>query len=105
MKGWVRTMAGHMHLFYINMWLTCKQIKTNPVVMKNIGEHSPARKILAQPPKFEADFTRHKEAIPPSKNIKLVRYQVNPTPNWGPKARAGKPKKETPPQEHKKRKL
>lgn len=73
--------------------------------MKNIPENSPARKILAQEPKFEASFTRHKDAIPPSRHIKLVRYQVNPTANWGPKARAGKPKKDTPPQDKKKRKL
>ncbi|GAB5592984.1 RNA methyltransferase tRNA(m5U54)methyltransferase [Umbelopsis nana] len=88
------------------MWDIMKGwVKTNPVVMKNIPENSPARKILAQEPKFEANFTRHKDAIPPSRHIKLVRYQVNPTPNWGPKARAGKPKKDTPPQDKKKRKL
>ncbi|KAI9288420.1 N2,N2-dimethylguanosine tRNA methyltransferase [Umbelopsis sp. AD052] len=88
------------------MWDIMKGwVKKYPVTMKNIGELSPARKILAQPAKFEADFTRHQDAIPPSRHIKLVRYQVNPTPNWGPKARAGKPKKEAKPQESKKRKL
>ncbi|KAG2180271.1 hypothetical protein INT43_004060 [Umbelopsis isabellina] len=77
------------------MWDIMKGwVKNNPVTMKNIGENSPARKILEAPAKFEADFTRHEDAIPPSRNVRLVRYQVNPTPNWGPKARAGKPKKD-----------
>jgi tRNA (guanine26-N2/guanine27-N2)-dimethyltransferase len=62
--------------------------------MKNIGENSPARKILDAPAKFEADFTRHEDAVAHSRSDRLVRYQVNPTPNWGPKARAGKPKKD-----------
>lgn len=37
---------------------------------------------------FIADFKIHKDAEPPSRKIKLVRYQQNPEKNWGPKPRA-----------------
>lgn len=43
---------------------------------------------------FEADFTRHPDAL--NSNVKLVRYQHNPAPNWGPATKASKRKsKET----------
>ncbi|CAG8436669.1 9011_t:CDS:10 [Diversispora eburnea] len=63
-------------------------IKLHPVTMKNIKENSPARKLLEVEPEFIADFTIHENAEPPSRKIKLVRYQQNPEKNWGPKARA-----------------
>ncbi|GBB88886.1 hypothetical protein RclHR1_01550020 [Rhizophagus clarus] len=62
--------------------------KLHPVTMKNIAENSPARKLLAVEPSFIADFKIHKDAEPPSRKIKLVRYQQNPEKNWGPKPRA-----------------
>ncbi|KAI7900790.1 N2,N2-dimethylguanosine tRNA methyltransferase [Cokeromyces recurvatus] len=68
-------------------------VKKHPVVMNNIAENSPARRILAKEPTIEVDFTRHPKAMPESKHEHLVRYQVNPTPNWGPKARAGQKRK------------
>ncbi|RKO89108.1 N2,N2-dimethylguanosine tRNA methyltransferase, partial [Blyttiomyces helicus] len=34
--------------------------------------------------KEEADRGKHPKADPPSRSIKLVRYQENPTKNWGP---------------------
>ncbi|KAI8138257.1 N2,N2-dimethylguanosine tRNA methyltransferase [Fennellomyces sp. T-0311] len=69
-------------------------VKKKPVVMSNIAENSPARAILAKEPSIKVDFTRHPDAKSESKTIKLVRYQQNPTPNWGPKARAGKKRKQ-----------
>ncbi|KAI8359941.1 N2,N2-dimethylguanosine tRNA methyltransferase [Choanephora cucurbitarum] len=68
-------------------------VKKNPVVMNNISENSPARTILAKEPTIEVDFTRHPKALPESKSEHLVRYQVNPTANWGPKARSGQKRK------------
>ncbi|KAI8085240.1 N2,N2-dimethylguanosine tRNA methyltransferase [Thamnidium elegans] len=68
-------------------------VKKNPVVMNNIAENSPARAILAKEPTIEVDFTRHPNATAESKSEHLVRYQVNPTANWGPKARAGQKRK------------
>ncbi|CAO3595152.1 unnamed protein product [Absidia cylindrospora] len=66
-------------------------VKKHPVVMANIDEDSPARRILAKEPTTAVDFTRHPNAKPESRNS--VRYQQNPAPNWGPKARAGKKRK------------
>ncbi|ORX47492.1 N2,N2-dimethylguanosine tRNA methyltransferase [Hesseltinella vesiculosa] len=66
-------------------------IQANPVTMKNLGENSPARRLLEKEPKFKADFTRHPDAV--GESHKFVRYQINPTAHWGPKARAGKKRK------------
>ncbi|KAL4215733.1 N2,N2-dimethylguanosine tRNA methyltransferase [Rhizopus microsporus] len=68
-------------------------VKKHPVVMKNIAENSPARTILSKEPSIEVNFTKHPKAVSQSKSEGLVRYQVNPTPNWGPKARAGQKRK------------
>lgn len=37
---------------------------------------------------FVADFTKHPDSVTPSGKVKLVRYQENPTPNWGPARKA-----------------
>ncbi|SAL98380.1 hypothetical protein [Absidia glauca] len=66
-------------------------VKTHPVVMANISKDDPARNILAKEPSITVDFTRHPDAVAESR--KGVRYQLNPTPNWGPKARAVKKQK------------
>ncbi|KAK4519593.1 uncharacterized protein ATC70_009830 [Mucor velutinosus] len=68
-------------------------VKKNPVVMNNIPENSPARTLLAKEPTITVDFTRHPKAVSESRSEHLVRYQVNPTANWGPKARAGQKRK------------
>ncbi|KAJ2332566.1 RNA methyltransferase tRNA(m5U54)methyltransferase, partial [Coemansia sp. RSA 2671] len=60
-----------------------------------IVEGSPADRLLAKPITTEISFDQHKDANPESRRIKLVRYQMNPEKNWGPKARhseASKPK-------------
>lgn len=87
-------------------------VKTNPVTMANIKEGSPARVLLAKEMTYvrfglldeyfltfslclrmdshEIDLTYNKaveEAM--LLNIKLVRYQQNPTANWGPQVKAG----------------
>ena len=36
----------------------------------------------------EANFTSHPLTVTQSSKVKLVRYQPNPTPNWGPATRA-----------------
>ncbi len=81
--------------------------------MDKISEHSPARQLLSKEPKYvsilsspsyrdthhsrsriEANFKRHPESVTPSSKVKLVRYQQNPTPNWGPGAKpSGKRKR------------
>ncbi|KAM5531216.1 hypothetical protein V8D89_015134 [Ganoderma adspersum] len=62
-------------------------IKTHPVRMDKISAHSPARQLLSKEPKIEANFKRHPDSVTPSSKVKLVRYQQNPTPNWGPGAK------------------
>ena len=37
---------------------------------------------------FEANFISHPLTVTQSSKVKLVRYQQNPTPNWGPAAKA-----------------
>lgn len=37
----------------------------------------------------EADFSTHPKAISRASQVKLVRYQQNPTANWGPGSRPG----------------
>ncbi|THH17819.1 hypothetical protein EW146_g3072 [Bondarzewia mesenterica] len=63
-------------------------VKTHPVKMEKIPEHSPSRVLLDKRAKAEADFKRHPQTVTPSSKVKLVRYQQNPTPNWGPGTRA-----------------
>ncbi|EPQ58267.1 N2,N2-dimethylguanosine tRNA methyltransferase [Gloeophyllum trabeum ATCC 11539] len=63
-------------------------IKTHPVKMENVSEKSPAHQLLAKEPSFEANFKRHPLSVTPSAKVKLVRYQQNPTANWGPGTKA-----------------
>ncbi|CAE6474058.1 unnamed protein product [Rhizoctonia solani] len=71
-------------------------VKLNPVKMDNVKDGSPTKKLLSKEPTEEADFSRHPEAISRASQIKLVRYQQNPAPNWGPGSRpnASKRKRE-----------
>ncbi|KAI9219578.1 N2,N2-dimethylguanosine tRNA methyltransferase [Blastocladiella britannica] len=58
---------------------------------KDQPEGSVAAAIRAQPGSGSViDWTYNKLSNPPSRKIKLTRFQENPTKNWGPKARAGK---------------
>ncbi|RPD66222.1 N2,N2-dimethylguanosine tRNA methyltransferase [Lentinus tigrinus ALCF2SS1-6] len=70
-------------------------VKTHPVRMDKVPENSPTRVLLSKEAKIEANFKRHPESITPSSKVKLVRYQQNPTPNWGPGAKpSGKRKRD-----------
>ncbi|KAG8816924.1 RNA methyltransferase tRNA(m5U54)methyltransferase [Serendipita sp. 399] len=69
-------------------------IKEHPVKMENISEGHVARRLLQKPQQAGISFEKHVKAIT-REDVKLVRYQVNPTPNWGPKPRA-KRKRDTP---------
>lgn len=63
-------------------------VKDHPVREERLVDGTPTKAILSQPPELTADFTEHPEANPESRKQKLVRYQVNPTADWGPKPRA-----------------
>lgn len=76
-------------------------VRTHPVKAESIKPGSPAAALhasssQASPPRFEVNFGYHPEANAfVSSKFKLVRYQQNPTPNWGPGSRPkGKRKRE-----------
>ncbi|OZJ05620.1 hypothetical protein BZG36_01505 [Bifiguratus adelaidae] len=62
-------------------------VKEHPIKQENIRDDSVAKAILDVSPQFQADFTYHKDAESESRKQKLVRFQMNPEKNWGPKAR------------------
>lgn len=70
-------------------------IKSHPVRTDKLSQNSPALSLLAKEAATETDFTSHPDSVTASSKVKLVRYQQNPTPNWGPgtKAAAGKRKR------------
>ncbi|XP_013877500.1 tRNA (guanine(26)-N(2))-dimethyltransferase isoform X2 [Austrofundulus limnaeus] len=62
--------------------------KTNPVKRERLSPGSPAFNILSTEPSLEACFTIREDANPESRKHHLTRFQLNPQPFWGPKARA-----------------
>ncbi|XP_048346927.1 tRNA (guanine(26)-N(2))-dimethyltransferase isoform X1 [Sphaerodactylus townsendi] len=62
--------------------------KLNPVKRERLSENCPAACILSVEPKLQASFTVRADANPNSRKQGLKRFQLNPEPNWGPKARA-----------------
>ncbi|KAI0709326.1 N2,N2-dimethylguanosine tRNA methyltransferase [Earliella scabrosa] len=64
-------------------------VKTHPVKMDKVAENSPTRTLLSKEPTIEANFKRHPGSVTASSKVKLVRYQQNPTPNWGPGSKPG----------------
>lgn len=94
-------------------------IQKHPVNMDKVSESSPTFRLLAKEAKFvnhcssfcssiltnhhrkEANFKHHPQSVTASSKVHLVRYQMNPTPHWGPaaKANSGKRKREQDPQQ------
>ncbi|KAL8211723.1 UNVERIFIED_CONTAM: tRNA methyltransferase 1 [Gekko kuhli] len=62
--------------------------KLNPVKRERLSENCPAACILSVEPKLQVSFTVRVDANPNSRKQGLKRFQLNPEPNWGPKARA-----------------
>ncbi|XP_062979339.1 tRNA (guanine(26)-N(2))-dimethyltransferase isoform X2 [Elgaria multicarinata webbii] len=62
--------------------------KLNPVKRERLSESSPAARILSVEPKLQVSFTVRADANPSSRKQGLKRFQLNPEPFWGPKARA-----------------
>lgn len=63
-------------------------VKDNPVSEKRRTPGSVAKAILDQPPEYVISFTEHPDANPQSREKGLLRWQTNPEPCWGPKAKA-----------------
>ncbi|KAJ7109415.1 tRNA methyltransferase [Mycena epipterygia] len=82
--GSIKTSATRAEIFDIyRSW-----IKLHPVKRANISATSPAHRLLEKEPRVEANFTTHPESSAHTSRFKLVRYQENPTPNWGPGSKA-----------------
>ena len=64
-------------------------MKTNPVSEKRLNSSPAAAAILSKQSLVEINFSLHPLAIPPSQKNGLIRWQLNPLPDWGPKVRAG----------------
>ncbi|KAG8987630.1 RNA methyltransferase tRNA(m5U54)methyltransferase [Tulasnella sp. 427] len=67
-------------------------ILDHPARMDKIKDEA-SKTLLNKPIGTKADFTRHPGLEAISNKVKLVRYQVNPQPNWGPGARPDNKKK------------
>jgi tRNA (guanine26-N2/guanine27-N2)-dimethyltransferase len=65
-------------------------VRSHPVKEARLQDSMAAKTILSKQPSFEADFSLHPEANPKSRAQGLVRWQINPERNWGPKARAAR---------------
>ncbi|TDL24799.1 N2,N2-dimethylguanosine tRNA methyltransferase [Rickenella mellea] len=63
-------------------------VKKNPVRLDKLPESSPTHHLLSKEPRFEANFEHHPQTVTKSSKVKLVRYQQNPTANWGPGTKA-----------------
>lgn len=56
----------------------------------NLKEHEPGYKILEKEITDQVSFEIHQLAEPFSKEMQLLRYQMNPQENWGPKSKPSK---------------
>ena len=65
-----------------------KWMQSHPVNIKNVKEHSPTNALISKNAEFDANLNINQDALKIFDNKdKLVRYQENPLPNWGPLAR------------------
>jgi tRNA (guanine26-N2/guanine27-N2)-dimethyltransferase len=65
-----------------------KWVEAHPINLnKHNDENNPGRKILSKKASADINFELHADAEPLSKEKNLVRFQLNPEANWGPKPR------------------
>ncbi|KAF8778251.1 tRNA (guanine(26)-N(2))-dimethyltransferase like protein [Argiope bruennichi] len=55
---------------------------------KKTFELEPSKTIMSKESSIEVSFKLHPDAEPKSRCNNLLRFQINPAPNWGPKCRA-----------------
>ena len=67
--------------------------KTEGDKTKKYSETTPSHIILSKEAAFDYDFTSNPEAIPLSAQIRLIRFQENPTADWGPQSKPKKAKR------------
>ncbi|KAF8550284.1 N2,N2-dimethylguanosine tRNA methyltransferase [Imleria badia] len=61
----------------------------HPVRTDRISVTAPAAKLLNKAIQTPIDFKKHPESVTRTTDVRIVRYQQNPAPNWGPGSRAG----------------
>jgi len=61
----------------------------HPVRLDRISATAPAARLLNKEIKTQIDFKKHPESVTRTTDVRIVRYQPNPAPNWGPGSRAG----------------
>jgi len=69
-------------------------VRGHPVNESRLQDGSTAKAILSKLPELDACFDPHSDANPPSRAQGLLRWQMNPDRDWGPKPRAAKSGKE-----------
>lgn len=75
------------------VWDVLKEwVKLNPI-KRVANQSSPAFQILAQESTTTATFESRGDAEPLSVKASMIRYQENPTPNWGPMSKPGMTKR------------
>jgi tRNA (guanine26-N2/guanine27-N2)-dimethyltransferase len=65
-------------------------VRRHPVTANRLQDGSAAKAILSKEPMLEANFAMHPAANPASRISGLVRWQMNPDRDWGPKPRAAR---------------
>lgn len=63
-------------------------VKTHPVAEKRLLSDPVCANLLKKEPEFIANFDVHPDAVPESIKNGLLRFQLNPAPNWGPGCRS-----------------
>lgn len=62
--------------------------KSNPANKEKMAPDRPGRRILEKNSETEINFEIHPDSNPQSRKQELLRFQVKPEKNWGPKSRA-----------------
>lgn len=62
--------------------------KLNPANKEKMNHDRPGRRILEKESATEINFELHPDSNPQSRKKELLRFQVKPEKNWGPKSRA-----------------
>lgn len=63
-------------------------MKRHPISEKRMKENNVISAILSKEVKFQVNFAYCKGAVPISSSAGLLRFQPNPSPNWGPGVRS-----------------
>lgn len=70
-----------------NEFIWCIIKKLAEMHQAKVNQNSPAYKIISKEFDFQIEFDLIEDEAPLSKSQNLLRYQINPEENWGPKAR------------------